>query len=171
MSKHHGLSKTRLYSIWRNMKARCYKECDHKYKYYGGKGIKICDEWLNDFKCFYDWSMQNEYAEELTIDRIDSSKDYCPENCRWVTRTENILLSQGRDYEMAVKIGKTIDEERKMNLGENKYAPQKKYEAENVKRVMVKLNKNTDKDILSVLDMDKPLSTQLKQLIRKGLKK
>lgn len=53
----------------------------------------------------------------------------------------------------------------------NKYAAQAKYEAENVKRVMVKLNKNTDKDILDVLDMDKPLSTQLKQLIRKGLKK
>lgn len=167
MSKHYGLSKTRLYRIWHNMKARCYKEYDRKYKYYGGKGIKICDEWLNDFKCFYDWSMENGYTEELTIDRIESSKDYCPENCRWVTRTENILMSRGRDYGEAVQIGDKIDKVRSTQM-EKKYAPQEKYDKSNTQFIGLKLNLKTDSDILEALE-GKSKQTEIKRLIRKGL--
>jgi len=71
------------------MKQRCYNPNSSDYKFYGNKGIKICDEWLNDFKAFYNWSMANGYTEELTIDRIDNKGNYYPENCQWLTNSEN----------------------------------------------------------------------------------
>jgi hypothetical protein len=84
----HGFTKTRLYRIFYKMKERCYRPTNDNYKYYGGLGIKICDEWLNDFNSFAQWAITNGYEEHLTIDRIENEKDYCPENCRWVTIQE-----------------------------------------------------------------------------------
>lgn len=84
----HGLSNTRLYSIWDGMKKRCYSPKHESYKYYGGRGITICDEWRNNFKLFYDWALDNGYKEYLTIDRIDVNGNYEPSNCRWVTMKE-----------------------------------------------------------------------------------
>lgn len=96
----HGKCNTRLYRIYKCMKTRCYNKNRNDYKYYGGRGIVICDEWLNDFMAFYYWSINNGYDDTLTIDRIDVDGNYEPSNCRWATQKQqcnnysrNILIT------------------------------------------------------------------------------
>ena len=89
----------RLYHVWANMKYRCsLKDKTHR-KNYALRGISVCDEWANDFMSFYKWAHENGYRDDLTIDRIDVNKGYCPSNCRWVNnfvqannRTDNVVI-------------------------------------------------------------------------------
>lgn len=84
----HNLSKTRVFHIWCNMKTRCYNKNAINYNNYGGRGITICKEWLDDFINFYNWAVENGYSDDLSIDRIDVNGNYEPSNCRWATAKE-----------------------------------------------------------------------------------
>lgn len=110
----HGKTNTKLYNVWRGIKSRCYNENVYEYKWYGAKGIAMCNEWKNDFEAFYSWAIQNGYDESAqrgvcTIDRIDGNKNYSPDNCRIVTqlkqmnniRTNHIITYNGESHSIA----------------------------------------------------------------------
>jgi len=76
----HGDYKTRLYKIWADMKSRCYYQHNTHFNLYGERGITVCDEW-QDYIAFRDWALNNDYYDDLTLDRIDNDKGYAPDNC------------------------------------------------------------------------------------------
>lgn len=86
----HGMSHSRLYRIYHNMVSRCYRKSVNGFENYGGRGIKVCEEWLGEdgFVNFMNWALSNGYKHDLTIDRNDSNGNYEPSNCRWATHKE-----------------------------------------------------------------------------------
>lgn len=89
----HGMithsKRAKIYDVWVAMKQRCTNPNNKYYRRYGGRGIRVCQEWINDFKAFYDWSIANGYSEGLHLDRIDNDGSYSPDNCHWITNQEN----------------------------------------------------------------------------------
>ena len=109
----HGMTNSRLYSVWSNMRSRCTNPNNKKYPAYGGRGITVCEEWQS-FEPFMEWALANGYDEkaprgQCTLDRIDFNGNYCPENCRWATnktqcnntRQNRILEHNGERHTMA----------------------------------------------------------------------
>lgn len=87
----HGMCKTRIYQCWADMKRRCNNQNSPFYHRYGGRGIKVCDDWNKDFLCFYKWAMENGYRDNLSLDRIDNDGNYEPANCKWSTQHEQSM--------------------------------------------------------------------------------
>lgn len=100
----HGMTNTRLYNTWCNMKARCSNTKNYEYHAYGGKGVRVCPDW-SKFEAFYEWAIANGYEDGLTIDRIDVNGDYSPDNCRWATQAVQSL--NRTDNHLVTAFGKT----------------------------------------------------------------
>lgn len=112
----HGKYNTKLHDIYYSMKQRCYNTKNKRYKDYGGRGIIICVDWLNNFMTFYNWAINNGYKEGLTIDRIDVNGNYEPSNCRWITRAEqpknrrnNIFITYNGKTQIASEWAKELN--------------------------------------------------------------
>lgn len=139
--KRHGLSSTKIYSIYHNMKDRCYNSNHHEFYNYGGKGIRVCDEWLGEdgFIVFYNWANNNGYVEGLSIDRIDSDGNYEPNNCQWITRGENTAKSnkicQHRHADKGIYYGISPDGTRYEFENANSFAKEHFLNANNVRQV------------------------------------
>lgn len=111
----HKKSTCDLYGVWQTMKQRCVNHNHKNYKNYGGRNIKVCDEWLCDFQLFYYWAICNGYKKGLTLDRINVNGDYEPTNCRWVTQLEqqnnrrnNILIEYKGDTKTLSQWGRKL---------------------------------------------------------------
>lgn len=92
MREKHGMTDSRVYTIYRNMKQRCHNPNHTSFDNYGGKGVKVCQEWRDSPSAFISWALSNGYTDELTIDRVDATKGYEPSNCRWISLSENSAI-------------------------------------------------------------------------------
>jgi hypothetical protein len=117
----HNKFGTRLYNVWWSMKSRCYYKNQKCYKNYGGRGIKVCNEWKDNFENFYNWAINNGYKEdakygECMLDRVDVNKDYCPLNCRFVdmktqqnNRRNNKLITYNEQTKNLTQWSRTLN--------------------------------------------------------------
>ena len=113
-----GVTNRRIAEILKSMINRCTNPQDKAYRYYGAKGIQVCDEWKSDAAAFEQWSLSHGYTDDLTIDRIDPTQNYCPENCRWISLVDNSkyksttnlitvdgITRTGKDWAKIIKTG------------------------------------------------------------------
>ena len=112
----HNESKTRLYKIWVGMRQRCNNPNKVRYADYGGRGIKVCDDWDN-YLTFKNWAISNGYDDTMSIERVDVDKDYCPTNCKWIPLSDQ--SKNRRSCNMLTYNGKTLtisDWARELNI-------------------------------------------------------
>ena len=102
MRRTHGMSNSPLYRVWSRIKGSTTNPSHQDYRWYGGKGIRVCDEWSESFLAFYEWATANGYSKGLTLDRRNVNGNYEPNNCRWITiaeqqrnRSDNVLIAIG----------------------------------------------------------------------------
>jgi hypothetical protein len=173
-NKTHSMSNTSEYKIWNSMKMRCINSNSESYSYYGGRGIKVCDRWINSFENFYE--DMGKRPEGMSIDRIDVNGDYCPENCRWATMEEQSRNKRDNihiEYKGQTKI--LTDWAKEINISvQTLYARLTKYGYSVEEALNLKLNHNKgqnfsgDKNPMSKLTVNEV--KQIKKLVLGGEK-
>lgn len=88
----------RLFQFYNKMKSRCYKRTDARYRFIGGKGIKVCEEWNDSLENFYEWAIDNGYQPDLYLERINQDEDFSPDNCIWVDKYERIRKKKEKHW-------------------------------------------------------------------------
>lgn len=138
----YSIINKRIFQIWYNMQSRCKKSNRKDSKYYFGKGIKICREW-DTYENFQSWALENGYADNLTIDRIDTKGDYKPSNCRWITLAEQQRNKRNCRYLTINGVKKTLAEWSR-EIGISRSTLQYRIEKNMpVEKIMSKLNLNS----------------------------
>ena len=94
----------RLYRIWQAMKKRCFRSYRKDYKYYGGRGVTVCEAWL-DFQIFSSWAMASGYENTLALDRVDNDGNYEPGNCQWLSIADNLRKAGHHKWDNGCKRG------------------------------------------------------------------
>lgn len=145
----HGNTETRLYNTWMHLKQRCNNKNSKDYCNYGGRGIKVCDEWLgeNGFINFYEWSIKNCYNEKLTIDRINNNGDYEPSNCRWATKKEQNNNTRKNHFYLIDGEYLTIAQvARKYNINYNTLN-NRLWHGDSIENAIIKINRKTGNEL------------------------
>ena len=141
----HGFAnKEKLYSVWKGMRERCNNPNNKRYKNYGGRGIKICPDW-NDYTAFRKWAIENGYSENLTIERIDINKGYCPENCRWATwkeQAQNTTRTRFLTYNGKTQSMSMWAKELGLSYGVINHRVQRGWSIERIANIPVRRSKN-----------------------------
>lgn len=146
----HGLTGHPLYSVWTDIKTRCYNKNRKQYKNYGGRGVTICNEWKNDFKCFFDWAIKNGWRKGLELDKdiLGNGLIYSPSNCCFVTKINNIKakkIIKGRPIKQFIKQdGSSINSKRIYCVNNTTT-----YNSINEAALILKLNKSSISKVLS----------------------
>ena len=136
----------RIFKIYQGMIQRCYNPNNKNFTDYGGKGIGICEDWLNNPKSFEDWAISNGYENDLTIDRIDSNKNYCPDNCQWIALEENSRRANANFIEVDGKTLSGTQWAETLNFGQNTINKLiRKYPLNKVKELIRRRIKDPDK--------------------------
>lgn len=137
----------RISGIYWKIIDRCYKPSDRSYRWYGAKGIKVCEEWLNNPLSFEKWALENGYQDDLSIDRLDETKNYCPENCWWIPMKENSRFKSTTtliEFEGNIYTGRQMSDF--LNLGTNTINKMlREYPEEKVKEFIKLRKQNSNK--------------------------
>lgn len=162
INKKHSLSSDRLYKIFYKMKERCGNKNNKNYNQYGGRGITIYKDWLDDFVNFYNWSMDNGYEENLTIDRINNDGNYEPSNCRWVNRKIQANNRSNNKYVVYDNVKYTYSEfESKFNIPQKNL--QKLIKSNSIEDILKMYTYFKYSDMVDILNINK---TNLKDIVK-----
>lgn len=159
----HNMAHSRIYHIYQGVKQRCLNLKNPSYYLYGGRGISICAEWVDNFQAFYGWSMENGYTDEMTLDRIDSEKDYSPRNCQWISKNANSARVQDRNGTPET-IAARKELKAKGKIGKTSTEVKRRYNEKTYKRWFADL-RNEDFDRIEALRGEQSRAAFLKKVV------